>query len=160
MKIVMFDSSSLGYLKDTVHILPLRVYYEDTDLSGMVYHANYARFMERGRAEFFHSIGICKLAELDTPDPTVWTVHKLEITYLQPSRIDDLLEVHTSIKNMTKARIQLEQTIFCPRGLATKGLVEICLTTVTGKVRRISQDMYDKLLPFQKYKDTILQEKA
>src|SRR5579872_2521577 len=61
----------LGYFQGKVHILPISVYYEDTDLSGMVYHANYLRYMERGRTEFFRLAGISR-ARLEDEEPTAW----------------------------------------------------------------------------------------
>ena len=57
--------AGLGHFEGKTHILPLRIYYEDTDLSGMVYHANYLRYMERGRTEFFRLAGITKMADLE-----------------------------------------------------------------------------------------------
>ena len=56
------------------HVLPISIYYEDTDLSGFVYHANYLRYMERGRTEFFRLAGISKMAGLEEDEPTAWTI--------------------------------------------------------------------------------------
>ena len=78
-----------------MHILPIRVYYEDTDLSGVVYHANYLRFMERGRSEFFRCAGI-RLAMLDDAEPTAWTLRRAKLEYFRPARLDDPIEVHTT----------------------------------------------------------------
>ena len=59
-----------GCFEGKTHILPISIYYEDTDLSGIVYHANYLRYMERGRSEFFRAAGIVRLAQLEEPEPT------------------------------------------------------------------------------------------
>ena len=69
-----------------MHILPIRIYYEDTDLSGVVYHANYLRYMERGRTEFFRLAGITKMAMLDDAEPTAWTLRSAVARILQARR--------------------------------------------------------------------------
>ena len=143
----MTDLQSPGRFEGKVHILPIRVYYEDTDLSGVVYHANYLRFMERARSEYFRAMGI-KLAGLDDPEPTAWTLRKVELEYVRPARVSDLIEVHTRVTTLTGVRLSAEQTIFCAGALLTRGFVEACIMTLDGKPRRIPQDIRDKLLPF------------
>ena len=81
---------AFGRFEGKTHILPIRIYYEDTDLSSVVYHANYLRYMERGRSEFFRAVGITKLAGLEDPEPTAWTLRKVDIEYFRPARVDDL----------------------------------------------------------------------
>ncbi len=139
---------AIGRFDGKVHILPIRMYYEDTDLSGVVYHANYLRYMERGRSEFFRAVGISKLARLDEPEPTAWTLRKLEIEYFRPARVDDLIEVHTKATSLSGARMTADQSIFCGSERLTRGSVEACMMTLTGKPRRIPADIRDKLLPF------------
>ena len=143
----MNDLQSPGRFEGKVHILPIRIYYEDTDLSGVVYHANYLRFMERARSEYFRALDI-KLAGLDKPEPTAWTLRKVEIEYFRPARVSDLIEVHTRTTILTGVRLSAEQSIFCAGALLTRGFVEACIVTLTGQPRRIPQDIRDKLLPF------------
>ena len=143
----MSEVKSFGRMEGRVHILPIRIYYEDTDLSGVVYHANYLRFMERGRSEYFRAIGITKLAQLESPEPTAWTLRKAELEYFKPARLDDLIEVHTKSAALSGARMIASQDITCGGVLLTRGKVEACIMTLTGKPRRIPQDMRDKLLP-------------
>jgi acyl-CoA thioester hydrolase len=143
----MSDLQSSGRFEGKVHILPIRIYYEDTDLSGVVYHANYLRFMERARSEYFRAMGI-KLAGLDDPEPTAWVLRKVELEYIRPARVSDLIEVHTQVTALTGVRMAAEQTISCAGTLLTRGFVEACIMTVTGKPRRIPQAIRDKLLPF------------
>jgi acyl-CoA thioester hydrolase len=143
----MTDVQNPSRFEGKVHILPIRVYYEDTDLSGVVYHANYLRFMERARSEYFRAMGI-KLAGLDDPEPTAWTLRKVELEYVRPARVSDLIEVHTRVTTLTGVRLSAEQTIFCAGALLTRGFVEACIMTLDGKPRRIPQDIRDKLLPF------------
>ena len=136
-----------GRFLGKVHILPIRIYYEDTDLSGVVYHANYLRFMERGRSEFFRSVGIARLAQLEAPEPTAWTLRKVELEYVRPARLDDLIEVHTRATSLTGARMTAEQNIFCKGTLLTRGRVEACIMTLDAKPRRIPRNMRDRLAP-------------
>ncbi|MGA7713149.1 MAG: YbgC/FadM family acyl-CoA thioesterase [Rhizomicrobium sp.] len=139
---------AFGHFEGKTHILPIRIYYEDTDLSSVVYHANYLRYMERGRSEFFRGVGITKLAGLEDPEPTAWTLRKIDIEYFRPARVDDLVEVHTKCVSLSGARMAAEQSIFCADILLTRGHVEACVMTLTGKPRRIPRELRDKLLPF------------
>ncbi|HKD24286.1 MAG TPA: YbgC/FadM family acyl-CoA thioesterase, partial [Rhizomicrobium sp.] len=91
----MDGSRAFGHFEGKTHILPVRIYYEDTDLSGLVYHANYLRYMERGRSEYFRAAGITRLAMLDEAEPTAWTLRKVALDYFKPARVDDLIEVNT-----------------------------------------------------------------
>jgi acyl-CoA thioester hydrolase len=145
---VLSETGASGRFEGKVHILPVRIYYEDTDLSGIVYHANYLRYMERGRSEFFRAAGITRLAQLEQPEPTAWTLRKVELEYLKPARLDDLIEVHTRATALSGARLNAEQNIFCKGVQLTRGHVEAAIITMNGKPRRIPQDIRDKLSPF------------
>lgn len=136
-----------GRFEGKVHILPLRIYYEDTDLSGVVYHANYLRFMERGRSEFFRCAGITRLAMLEDEEPTAWTLRKASLEYFRPARVDDLIEVRTVATVLTGARMNADQKIYCGDTLLVHGQVEACVITLAGRPRRIPQEMRDKLSP-------------
>ena len=139
---------AFGRFEGKVHVLSIRIYYEDTDLSSVVYHANYLRFMERGRSEFFRAAGIVRLAQLEAPEPTAWALRKVELEYIRPARVDDLVEVHTKATSLSGARLAAEQTITCRGTVLTRGFVEACIMTLTGKPRRIPPEIRDKLLPF------------
>ena len=76
-------------IQNGIHRLPVRVYYEDTDFSGVVYHANYLRFAERGRSEFLHSCGIHHSDLFSRPDPLAFTVVNMNIDFLAPAKIDN-----------------------------------------------------------------------
>lgn len=138
---------AFGRFEGKTHILPVRIYYEDTDLSGVVYHANYLRYMERGRSEYFRALGI-KRAALDDSEPTAWTLRKAQLEYFRPARVDDLIEIHTKATTLTGVRMSAEQTIYCAGALLTRGFVEACIVTLSGKPRRISQEIRDKIQPF------------
>jgi acyl-CoA thioester hydrolase len=144
----MSEPAGLGRFEGKTHILPIRVYYEDTDLSGVVYHANYLRYMERGRMEFFRLSGISKLAMLDEAEPTAWTLRNASLDFHRPARVEDQLEVHTTCPLLTGARMQADQKIYANGMLLVHGKVEACIMTLSGKPRRIPQAVRDKLLPY------------
>lgn len=143
----MIESQGWGRFEERVHILPIRVYYEDTDLSGVVYHANYLRFMERGRSEFFRCAGILRLAMLDGDEAMVWTLRSASLTFYRPARVDDLVEVHTRATSLSGARMTADQKICRAGELLAHGAVEACVVTLIGKPRRIPGDIREKLLP-------------
>jgi len=140
-------SSGFGRFEGKVHILPLRIYYEDTDLSGVVYHANYLRFMERGRSEYFRCAGITRLAMLEDEEPTAWTLRKVNLEYFRPARVDDLIEVHTACTALSGARMTADQRIYAGGELLVHGAVEACIITLAGRPRRIPEEMRAKLAP-------------
>lgn len=92
------------------HRLTLRVYYEDTDLAGIVYYANYLKFIERGRSEFVRALGVDQ-SRLKAEAGVVFAVRHLEADYLKPARFDDVLEVETGVRAVTAARIVLDQAV-------------------------------------------------
>ena len=148
------DVGGLGTFEGKTHVLPLRVYYEDTDLSGMIYHANYLRYMERGRTEFFRMAGISKVEGLEQDEPTAWALRHAEIEFVRPGRMDDALFVHTRLIGLSGARLLARQLIYADNLLLTNGRIEACIITLTGKPRRIPQDIRDLLTPFLYESDT------
>lgn len=90
--------------------LTLRVYYEDTDLAGIVYYANYLKFIERGRTEFVRARGIDQAA-LKAEQGIVFAVRRVEADYLSPARFDDLLTVQTGVTDLKGASIVMDQVI-------------------------------------------------
>jgi acyl-CoA thioester hydrolase len=99
-----------GELRGRLHVLPVRVYYEDTDAAGVVYHSNYLRFCERGRTEMLRAIGI-ELGQVQAEDKLVFVVHKGEIAWRRPARLDDALTVETALTKMGRATVSLRQVI-------------------------------------------------
>jgi acyl-CoA thioester hydrolase len=140
--------SGLGHFDGKVHVLPIRVYYEDTDLSGVVYHANYLRYMERGRTEFFRCAGISKMAGLEDDEPTAWAIRSANIQYHRPARLDDIIHVRTRLVGLSGARIHALQRVTCGEVLLVEGRIEACITTLTGKPRRLPKNIQQTLAPF------------
>ena len=144
----MTQTAGLGSFDGKTHILPLRIYYEDTDLSGMVYHANYLRYMERGRTEFFRLAGVTQMADLQSAEPTSWAIRNVAVKFLRPARVDDALAVHTILTGISGARLTARQRIYSGKTLLTDGRIEACIVTLTGKPRRIAENIRALLAPF------------
>jgi acyl-CoA thioester hydrolase len=94
----------------SVHRFPIRVYYEDTDAGGIVYHSNYLNFAERARTELVRGLGISQ-QRLLVDDGTAFAVRSVSIEFLRPARLDDLLCVETWVRAVGGASLELEQTI-------------------------------------------------
>lgn len=92
------------------HRFSLRVYYEDTDLAGIVYYANYLRFIERARSEWIRTLGIDQ-RQMKEDTGVVFAVRRIEADYLHPAQYDDELEVLTTTEAVTGARIMLKQDV-------------------------------------------------
>ncbi len=138
----------LGHFDGKIHLLPIRVYYEDTDLSGVVYHANYLRYMERARTEFFRLAGVERMAELDAEEPTAWTIREVRVRYHRPARVDDALTVRTRLVALSGARIGAVQKIYADETLLVDGQIEACIVTLKGQPRRLPRELRALLTPF------------
>lgn len=114
------------------HRFTCRVYYEDTDLAGIVYYANYLRFIERARTEYVRALGIDQTA-LKREADLVFAVRRVEADYLAPARFDDELIVETALKSLSAARIVLLQEVL--RGDARLFAAEVTLVALTGAGR-------------------------
>jgi acyl-CoA thioester hydrolase len=93
-----------------VHTLPVRVYYEDTDMGGIVYYANYLRYIERARSDWVRSLGVDQNA-MREKDGVVFVVRRVEADYLKPSKFDDELLVRTVVKAVTGVRLIMVQEV-------------------------------------------------
>lgn len=137
-----------GWFEEKTFVFPICVYYEDTDLSGVVYHATYLRFMERGRSEFLRSAGLRHQGMLDADEPLVWAMRRISIDYVKPARVDEALEVHTKVRGLSGARMMLNQEIRRGENLLTEAEVEACVITLDGIPRRIPDHVAQKLAEF------------
>jgi len=111
----MNTSALDGEIRDGRHVMPVRVYYEDTDFSGIVYHANYLRFMERGRTNFLRLLGadqraLFEEAEKEAPG-FAFVVRSMSLEFLKAARMDDVLTVTTAPVEIKGASITLAQTV-------------------------------------------------
>lgn len=117
------------------HRLPIRVYYEDTDMAGIVYYANYLRYIERGRSDWVRGLGIDQL-EMKA-DGVVFAVHRLEADYLRPAVFDDQLEVVTRLQEMTPARMIMAQEVMRGDEVLFRATVTIVCIGKGGKPARM-----------------------
>lgn len=129
---------------DTVYRLPIRIYYEDTDFSGVVYHAAYLKFFERGRTEALRACGIHHSELLARDEPLAFAVRKMTTEWLIPAKIDDMLEVRTRFVSAKGARMILSQEIWRDDVLLARAEVEAACMSLTGRPRRLPADMTDR----------------
>ncbi len=124
----------------------MRVYYEDTDSAGIVYHASYLRFMERARTEWLRNLGF-DLPVLRNEHEVLFTVARLHIDYLQPANFNDLLGVSLKLKRLGGASLVLDQNVFrTPRELLCRAEVRIaCVDAATLRPRPIPQAVCTEL---------------
>ena len=123
-----------------MHELSVRVYYEDTDLAGIVYYANYLKFIERGRSEWLRDRGIDQVA-LKAASGHVFAVRRIEADYLRPARFDDLLTVETVLSHMTAARIVVEQAVRRGDDLLFTARVTLACLDAGGRPARLPRTL-------------------
>ncbi len=135
-------------MSDLVHYHPVRVYYEDTDFSGVVYHASYLRFMERGRTELLRDLGIMQGALFDETARSgsgfAFMVREMAITYLKPAKVDDLLIIATWPGEIRGASIVLHQEVRLDMAVLVRAAVTVVFVA-GGKASRIPADLRMKL---------------
>ena len=118
------------------HRIPVRVYYEDTDLAGIVYYANYLKFIERGRTDALRDLGIDQSA-MKRDQGLVFVVSRLEVDYLAPARFDDLLEVTTAVTTLRGASVEMGQEVRRGDTPLIRALVTIACMDVGGRPQRL-----------------------
>ena len=126
------------------HRFKTRVYYEDTDLAGIVYYANYLKFIERARTEWVRALGIDQTHLKDTHD-IVFAVRRVEADYLAPARFDDELVVVTEVEKLTGARIVLAQDVLRGDAVLFRSQVTLVALTGAGIPARLPADIRPKL---------------
>ena len=130
-----------GRIEGDTHVLPVRVYFEDTDFTGLVYHANFLKFCERGRSDFIRMLGIDHRSLANPKDgmPAVFVVRRIEIDYLKPARIDEVLEVVTRCAEMGGATLVLAQEVRRDGMVLARAKVSVVLVSETGKPQRLGR---------------------
>jgi acyl-CoA thioester hydrolase len=131
-------------LEGARHLLDVRVYYEDTDFSGVVYHASYLRFLERGRTEWLRALGITQRRLHEADDALAFVVRRMSIDWIRPAHMDDILTIETWASQVGGASLTLTQRAL--RGAQT--LVEasvLVAATSGGKARRLPLDARERL---------------
>ena len=138
-----------GALTDFGHRLMARVYYADTDFSGVVYHARYLEFFERGRSDFLRLAGVhhTELAGGSHGEKIVWIVRRMEIDFLKSARIDDVLTVDTRTSEISGARITMAQKLKRGEELLVGARVEAAIIGENGRPRRFPREWIAAFMP-------------
>lgn len=140
-----FSKHSLsGEMKDKIHILMLRIYYEDTDFSGIVYHANYLRYLERGRTDFLRLSGMDQSTLYDQGNGTALVVRSMKLDFLKPAVMDDVIRVETRLKDMGRASFLMEQYIYRDDVMLLSAEVQIAALK-RGRATRIPAALHELL---------------
>ena len=129
-----------GRIEGDRHVLPIRVYFEDTDFTGLVYHPNFLRFFERGRSDFLRLLGINHndlLQDGGTGEPAVFVVRRIEIDYLRPASIDELIEISTRCAEVGGAKLVLSQEARRDQTVLAKAEVTVVLISRSGRPQRL-----------------------
>jgi acyl-CoA thioester hydrolase len=125
-----------GQFDGQAHLLPIRVYYEDTDFTGVVYHANYLRYFERGRSEFLRLAGVSHTELRAQDNPMAFVVVRMTIDYRKAARLDDALVVRTVYERVDKARLHVRQTLERSGEVVATAAEEIACIGLDGRPRR------------------------
>lgn len=126
------------------HRMSLRVYYEDTDMAGIVYYANYLRFLERGRSDAVREVG-CDQLDMRDRLGIVFVVRRVEIDYLAPARMDDVLTVETETSDLKGASMVMTQRVLRGDALIVEAVVKVAIMSLEGRPARLPVEIRTKL---------------
>lgn len=145
MTVALGTAGPLTLPDDGYFRLPVRVYYEDTDVAGIVYYANYLRFAERARTEVLRALGI-EQSRLREENDVIFAVTDARIRYLQPAHLDDLLEIRTRILQVGAASVTMEQLVVRDEAQLAQLEVRVaCLHHLGGRPARLPQKIRNAL---------------
>jgi len=131
-----------------IHTLEVRVYYEDTDAGGVVFYANYLKFMERGRTEWLRALGIDQF-DMIRDMQRGFMVTELDIKYHKPARLDNLLKIESKITRVGRASLNFDQKIFLDTELLVQSAIQICcVDTVNMRPAALPKVVSKKLEAF------------
>ena len=137
----MTPTPTTGVIENGEHVLPVRVYYEDTDFTGVVYHANYLRYFERGRSDFLRMRGISHTELRARDEPVAFVVRHMDIDFAQAARVDDALVVRTLYDRLEGPRIRIRQRIERDGGIIASAGVEVVCIRLDGRPVRPPRDV-------------------
>lgn len=142
------DKAYSGRFDGKTHKLPVRIYYEDTDMSGIVYHANYIRYFERGRTDFLRCAGIIHSELAAREKPLAFAVIAMDVRFKKAARIDDSLLVHTEYTEIKGARLHIKQWIMRGEDLIATNDVTAVSIDMQGNPQRPQKDFVEKVIAF------------
>jgi acyl-CoA thioester hydrolase len=129
-------------------LYPVRVFYEDTDFSGFVYHASYLRFFERGRSEALRSLGVSHVDLLTLVPPAGTVVRRLLVDYRLPCRMDDIVVIRTKFRSAKGARMMISQVMERDSAAVATAELEVALINLDGRPRKLTAELAAKLGPY------------
>ena len=137
-----------GEIRDGRHVMQVRVFYEDTDFTGIVYHANYLRFMERGRTNYLRLLGaghreLFEETEKEAPG-FHFVVRHMDIDFLKPARMDDVLEIVTAAEEVRGASITMHQKVMRGDELLIEARVQVAFVS-QGRAQRIPKPLREAM---------------
>ena len=135
-----------GHLEGSVFVFPVRVYYEDTDAAGIVYFANYLKYAERARSEYLRTLGIDQI-DLRNERGIFFAVHRAEIEYLRPAKLDDLLSVTAELVFMSHVRFDAEQSVRRGTEVLARVFTRVVCLSNDGRPARLPKDLHELFLP-------------
>ena len=121
----------------------LKVYYEDTDSGGVVYYANYLKFLERARTELIHSLDLTNKKILQSFD-ILLVVKSCEIEYVKPAYLEDLLTVQTNLEKLSKVQMHLSQSIYRDKEILVKAKIRIAFVNRQGEILKLPNELFLK----------------
>ncbi len=122
-----------------------RIYFEDTDVTGIVYHANYVKYFERGRTEALRASFSDLGALMEADDPCTFAVANIDIAYKVPAKLDDMIRVETTLDSAKGAKMIFVQKIFRADTLLAAATVVVAVITLDGRPRRMPQAMKERM---------------
>ncbi len=128
----------------SAHTIAFRVYYEDTDVAGVVYYANYLKYAERARTEWLRSLGF-EQSLLMKEEQVIFPVSKVQVTYHKPAVLDDLLCIETNLLELRRVKMSLSQKIYKGKELLTSIEIVIACVNLDNKPVAFPKSLFDKL---------------
>jgi acyl-CoA thioester hydrolase len=141
------EPPTAGVFEGREHLLPVRIYYEDTDFTGLVYHANYLRYFERGRSDYLRLAGVDHTALLERPDPCAFVVTRVALDFRKAARVDDALTVRTTYDDIKGVRLIIRQRIERGGDVIAEAEVTAACINPDGRPRRPPADLVETLRP-------------
>lgn len=127
----------------------VRVYYEDTDAGGVVFYVNYVKFFERARTEWLRDLGVAQ-SDMARVSGRIFVVHSLDMQYLRPARLDDLLTIASQVTKLGRASITFKQSAYRAGELLAQGSIQVCsVDALSFKPAELPLDIRSKLTPTQ-----------
>jgi acyl-CoA thioester hydrolase len=144
----MTDQPTAGRFEGRSHLLPVRVYYEDTDFTGLVYHANYVRYFERGRSDFLRLAGIGHADLLGEDPPLAFVIADMTLKFVKPARIDDALVVRTHYDAIKGVRLMISQVVERDGEVLCRADVTAVCIHLDGRPRRPTKGLVEAVRPW------------